>query len=61
MQRMPIPWITMDFVAGLPLTLVKFDSILMIVDLLTKSIYFILMKVTYNAEKLSKIYIKEIV
>ena len=33
----------------------------MIVDRLTKSAHFILVKVTYNAEKLAKIYISEIV
>ena len=51
----------MDFVVGLPKTLGKFDSIWVIVDRLTKSAHFILVKVTYNAEKLAKIYISEIV
>ena len=39
----------------------KYDSIWVIVDRLTKSAHFILVKVTYNAEKLAKIYISEIV
>ena len=47
----------MDFVVGLPKTLVKFDSIWVIVDRLTKSAHFIPIKVTYNAEKLVKLYI----
>ena len=51
----------MDFVVGLPKTLGKFDSIWVIVDRLTKSAHFIPVKVTYNAEKLAKIYISEII
>ena len=63
---MPIPewkWerIAMDFVVGLPKTMGKYDSIWVIVDRLTKSTHFIPVKVTYNAEKLAKIYISEIV
>ena len=63
---MPIPewkWerIAMDFVVGLPKTLGKYDSICVIVDRLTKSAHFIPVKVTYNAEKLAKLYILEIV
>ena len=46
----------MDFVVGLPKTLGKFDSIWVIVDRLTKSAHFIPVKVTYNAEKLAKLY-----
>ena len=51
----------MDFVVGLPKTLGKFDSIWVIVDRLTKSAHFIPVKVTYNAEKLARLYISEIV
>ena len=66
LQRMSIPewkWerIAMDFVVGLPKTLGKFDSIWVIVYRLTKSAHFIPVKVTYNAEKLAKLYISEIV
>ena len=39
----------------------KDDSIWVIVDRLTKSAHFIPVKVTYNAEKLAKLYISEIV
>ena len=51
----------MDFVVGLPKTLGKFDSIWVIVDRLTKSAHLIPVKVTYNAEKLAKLYISEVV
>ena len=42
-------------------TMGKNDSIWVIVDRLTKSAHFISVKVTYNAEKLAKIYVSEIV
>ena len=66
LQRMPIPewkWerIAMDFVVGLPKTMGKYDSIWVIVDILTKSCHFILVKVTYNVEKLARLYISEVV
>ncbi|WMV25259.1 hypothetical protein MTR67_018644 [Solanum verrucosum] len=66
LQRMPIPewkWemIAMDFVVGLPKTLGKFDSIWVVVDRLTKSAHFIPVRIDYNAEQLSKVYVKEIV
>ena len=51
----------MDFVVGLPKTLGKFDSIWVIVDRLTKSAHFILVKVTYNVQKLAKLYISKII
>ncbi|WMV29781.1 hypothetical protein MTR67_023166 [Solanum verrucosum] len=50
----------MDFVVGLPKTLGKFDSIWVVVDKLTKSAHFILVRIYYNAEKLAKVYVKEI-
>ena len=63
---MPIPewkWerIAVDFMVGLPKRMGKYDSIWVIVDRLTKSAHFTPVKVTYNAEKLAKIYISEIV
>ena len=51
----------MDFVVGLPKIMSKYDSIWVIVDRLTKSAHFIPVKVTYNAEKLAKLYISEVV
>ena len=38
-------------------TMGKYDSIWVIVDRLTKSAHFIPVKVTYNVEKLAKLYI----
>ena len=66
LQRISIPewkWerIAMDFVVGLPKTMGKYDSIWVIADRLTKSAHFISVKVTYNAEKLAKLYISEVV
>ncbi|WMV55148.1 hypothetical protein MTR67_048533 [Solanum verrucosum] len=66
LQRMPISeWkcerIAMDFVVDLPTTLGKFDYIWVVVDRLTKSAYFIPIRIDYNAEQLAKVYVKEIV
>ncbi|KAH0672776.1 hypothetical protein KY290_026933 [Solanum tuberosum] len=66
LQRMPIPewkWerIAMDFVVGLPKTLGKFDSIWVVVDRLTKSVYFIPVRIDYNTEQLAKVYVKKVV
>ena len=63
---MPIPewkWerIATDFVVGLPKTMGRYDFIWVIVDRLTKSAHFIPVKVTYNAEKLARLYISEVV
>ncbi|XP_059310096.1 uncharacterized protein LOC132061270 [Lycium ferocissimum] len=65
LQRMPIlewKWerIVMDFVVGLRKTLGKFHSIWVIVDRLTKSAHFVPVKITYDAEKLAKVYIREV-
>ena len=66
LQRMPIPewkWerIAMDFAVGLPKTLGKFDSIWVVVDRLTKSAHFISVRIDYNVEQLTKVYVKDIV
>ncbi|GKF37393.1 putative reverse transcriptase domain-containing protein [Tanacetum coccineum] len=53
--------ITMDFITKLPRTLSGYDSIWVIVDRLTKSAYFILMNEKYKMEKLTRLYLKEIV
>jgi len=53
--------ITMDFVVGLPRTIQKFDSIWVIVDTLTKSPYFLPINIRYSLEKLTELYIREIV
>nr|GEZ86906.1 putative reverse transcriptase domain-containing protein [Tanacetum cinerariifolium] len=51
----------MDFVSGLPRTPCGYDSIWVIVDRLTKSAHFLLIKKTYSIEKLAQLYLKEIV
>ena len=51
----------MDFVVGLPKTRRQHDSILVIVDKMTNSAHFILVKSTYRAEDYAKLYIDEIV
>ena len=66
LQRIPIPkwkWekIVIDFVVGLPKTLGSSESIWVVVDMLTKSAYFIPVRVDYNAQQLAKIYVKKIV
>jgi len=51
----------MDFVVGLPRTLQKFDSIWVIVDRLTKFAHFLPINIRYSLEKLTKLFIGEIV
>nr|GEW96081.1 putative reverse transcriptase domain-containing protein [Tanacetum cinerariifolium] len=53
--------ITMDFIVGLLRILSGYDSIWVIVDLLTKSAHFILVKTMDSMEKLTQLYLKEIV
>ncbi|GJU15678.1 putative reverse transcriptase domain-containing protein [Tanacetum coccineum] len=53
--------ITMDFITKLPRTPSGYDSIWVIVDRLTKSAHFILMNEKYKIEKLTRLYLKEIV
>ncbi|GJV05602.1 putative reverse transcriptase domain-containing protein [Tanacetum coccineum] len=53
--------ITMDFVTKLPKTTSGQDTIRVIVDLLTKSAYFLPMKETDSMEKLTRQYLKEVV
>ncbi|GJW31985.1 putative reverse transcriptase domain-containing protein, partial [Tanacetum coccineum] len=53
--------ITMDFITKLPRTPFGYDSIWVIVDRLTKSAHFILMNEKYKMEKLTRLYLKEIV
>ncbi|XP_047253154.1 uncharacterized protein LOC107843539 isoform X2 [Capsicum annuum] len=52
--------INMDFVAGLPRTYHKHDSVWVIVDRLTKSAHFLPVKTSYTVEQYAQIYIKEI-
>jgi hypothetical protein len=66
LQPLPIPswkWedINMDFIVGLPNTSQRHDSILVIIDRLTKTAHFLPMHTTYNAKKYAKIYLDQIV
>ena len=53
--------ITMDFVTKLPRSTDGLDTIWVIVDRLTKSTHFLPIKESYKMERLTRIYIKEIV
>nr|GEV43918.1 retrotransposon protein, putative, Ty3-gypsy subclass [Tanacetum cinerariifolium] len=53
--------ITMDFIIGLPRTPSGYDSIWVIVDRLTKSAHFLPVKTTDSMEKLTQLYLKEVV
>ena len=53
--------ISMDFVGGLPRTQKGQDSIWVIVDRLTKSAHFLLVKSTYKASQYAELFIAEIV
>ena len=66
LQPLEIPqwkWdnISMDFVVGLLRTPKGFDSILVIVDRLTKSAHFIPINIRFSLENLTSLYISEIV
>ena len=66
LNPLPIPqwkWdnITMDFVSGFPLTQQKHDSVLVIVDRLTKSAHFIPVRIDYSMDRLAELYVDEIV
>ena len=51
----------MDFGVGLPLTGRKHDSVWVVVDRLTKSAHFLPVRTDYSLDKLTELYIKEIV
>ena len=66
LQPLEIPqwkWdnISMDFLIGLPMTPKGFDSIWVVVDILTKSACFIPINIRFSLEKLTSLYISEIV
>ena len=66
LQSLEIPvwkWddITMDFVMKLPRTPKGYDAIWVIIDRLTKSAHFLLIKESYPMESLARLYIDEIV
>ena len=53
--------IIIDFVSGFPLTLIKHDSVWVIVDRLTKSAHFLPVRLDYSMDRLKKLYVNEIV
>jgi hypothetical protein len=52
---------SMDFIVGLPLTALMFDSIWVIVDQLSKSAHFIPVSTKYQVEKYAEIYIAHVI
>ena len=50
----------MDFITGLSKTKKQNDSILVVIDKMSKAAHFILMKSTYNAVNIVDIFLKEI-
>jgi hypothetical protein len=66
LQPLPIPeckWevVTMDFITKLPRTNKQHDSIMVVVDKLTKASHFIPVKLTHKAANIVDIYMREIV
>ena len=65
LQHFPIlewKWevISMDFITGFPMTMRKHDSIMVVVDKLTKTSHFIPVKSTYKVDAIAKILMKVI-
>ena len=52
--------ISMDFITGLPMTWRQHDSIMVVVDKLTKAAHFIPVKSTHKTDDIAKIFMKEI-
>ena len=50
----------MDFIIGLPMTCRQHDSIMVVVDKLTKATHFIPVKSTHQTNDIAKIFMKEI-
>ena len=65
MQPLPIPnwkWeiISLDFITGLPRNQNQNDSIMVVVDKLSKAAHFIPVKTTYKAANIADIFLKQI-
>ena len=65
LQTLPVPewkWevISMDFITGLLMTWRQHDSIMVVVDKLTKAAHFIPVKSTHKTDDIAKIFMKEI-
>ena len=52
--------ISMDFITRFPMTWRQHDSIMVVVDKLTKESNFILVKSTHNTDDIAKIFMKDI-
>jgi hypothetical protein len=52
--------VTMDFITKLPRNTKQHDSIMVVVDKLTKSVNFILVKLTHKEDNIAYIYMREI-
>jgi hypothetical protein len=66
LHPLPIPerkWevITMDLIIGLPKMNKKHDSMMVVVDKLTKAAHFVPMKTTHTTTNIAEIFMKEIV
>ena len=65
LQRFPIlewKWevISMEFIKGLPMNVRNHESIMVVVDTLSKKSHFILIKYTYKMDSIANIFMKEI-
>jgi hypothetical protein len=65
LQPLPIlewKWevVTMDFITGLPRTSKQHDSIMVVVDKITKVAHFIPLKTTHKATDVANIFFKEV-
>jgi hypothetical protein len=65
LHPLPIPewkweFVTMDFISKLPRTKKQHDSIMVVVDKLTKSSHFILVKLTHKETIIFDVYMREI-
>jgi hypothetical protein len=65
LQPFPIPewkWedVTIDFVTKLPRTMKKHDSIMVVMDKLTKDALFILVKLTHKETNIAENYMREV-
>jgi hypothetical protein len=65
LQPLPIPewkWgvVTMDFITGLPRTSKQHDSIMVVVEKLTKVAHFIPLKTTHRAADVADIFLKDV-
>jgi hypothetical protein len=65
LQPLPIPewkweFVTMDFITKLPRTNEQHDSIIVVVDKLTKAAHFVRVKITHKEANIVDVYMKEI-